>query len=288
VTADIPKALAAGVNVSLAPDWTESGMLNLLDEIKLANKINNELWEGLIKPIQLVEFVTRNAAYALGIQDVVGQVNPGYRADIVVIEERHSNPYQTLIECYPCNIKLAIVNGRPMYGNPELMNQFSFLKDLEDVSVCEGNKRLALALTAHAIPDSEKPFSVILDELQLAYNASFPKVVDFLGITDDNPPDLMLSEPRCWRVGEGTRLINEVKLIAVDDYLVKDIVIQEVDVYDSEGQAVEGKGAFKIEGNIIYVFPRDHNWNITIKATATDSSWNSTTKTLSEQLLWCE
>ncbi|MCK4898328.1 MAG: hypothetical protein KAS38_06110, partial [Anaerolineales bacterium] len=65
-TADIPGALAAGVNVALAPDWTESGTPNILDEMKVADQVNWSSWGGIITPLQLAEFVTRNAAYALG------------------------------------------------------------------------------------------------------------------------------------------------------------------------------------------------------------------------------
>ena len=84
-TAQIPAALDAGVNIALAPDWTESGSLNLMMELRAAMTINQEHWDGQISDQQLVKFVTCNAALALGIQDRVGQITPGFQADLMVI-----------------------------------------------------------------------------------------------------------------------------------------------------------------------------------------------------------
>ena len=79
-----------------------------------------------------------------------------------------------------------------------------------------------------------------------------------------------------------------LSFFATDDYLVKNIGVEEVEIFDDNGQPVKGKGVYKIVGDVIYVFPRDQNWSIIITATATDSSWDSTTKILSEELLWCK
>jgi hypothetical protein len=187
-TADVPGALATGVNVALAPDWTESGSPNLLEEMKYANYINKELWGGTITPLQFAEFVTRNAAYALGMQDWAGQIVPGYQADIMVISGNPQSLYQALLDAEPVDVKLTVVSGRPMYGDPELMELFSFLTEMEDIRIWGKSKKLAIQIEAHGIPDSDKPVVGIIDELESAYKASSPKICNFLGITDQTPP----------------------------------------------------------------------------------------------------
>lgn len=181
-TADIPGALAAGVNVAIAPDWTESGSLNILAELKVAEQINQSSWQGSITPKQFTEFVTRNAAQALGIQDWAGQIGPGYQADLMVIPGDPQSPHLALLAALPADIQLTVVNGLPMYGTPDLMNQFPFLKDKEDTNIGGVDKQLAIQVTTHAVPEANKSFSDVMDELQTAYQASDPKICTFLGI----------------------------------------------------------------------------------------------------------
>ena len=203
-TADIPGALAAGVNVALSPDWTESGTENILDELKEAARINREAWGDVITPLQFAEFVTCNAARAAGIERIAGQISPGFRANLMVIPEGiqvnlmvfpegmrpnlivfpggSNKPYDALLRAEPATVKLTVVDGRPMYGNPDLLAQFSFLDDVETITVGDQEKSLAIRINSHAIPDADKPFSEIFSVLEEAYQASEPKVCDFVGI----------------------------------------------------------------------------------------------------------
>jgi hypothetical protein len=174
------------VNVALAPDWTESGRLNLLSELKVANSLNQADWGGAISPLQLAEMVTRNAAQALGIEDRAGQISPGYRADLMALsgalQGGGPDPYEILIGAYPRDVILTVVSGRPMYGDPALMGQFPFLANLEDLTIGGASKQLAIQVESQAIPDSEMAFYEILAELEAAYQASDPKICAFLGI----------------------------------------------------------------------------------------------------------
>jgi len=184
-TADIPGALAAGVNVSLAPDWTESGTLNVLQEMKFANELSIDQWGGLLTPLQLTEFVTRNAADALGVEDRVGRIAAGYQADVAVFLGDPGTPYDDLLAAESKDVLLTVVSGRPMYGDPALMAQFDFLTDLEDVTVGGQPKQVGIQVAAHGIEESDKPLLQIIAELQAAYDATFPQICDFLSIERD-------------------------------------------------------------------------------------------------------
>jgi hypothetical protein len=123
--------------------------------------------------------VTRNAAYALGMQDWAGQVASNYQADLMVIPGDPENPYQSLLEAQAQNVMLTVVSGRPMYGDPAMMDQFTFLQSVEDITICDVPKRLALRINAHGIPDSDDPFSDVMTTLETAYAASQPKLCEF-------------------------------------------------------------------------------------------------------------
>jgi hypothetical protein len=181
-TADIPGALEAGVNVALGPDWTESGSHHLLDELKEAHKYNKQEWDNAITPQQFAEFVTCNAATAVGAQDYMGQITPGYRANLMVIPGGHKQPYKALLHAEPEQVKLTVVDGIPRYGNPDVMAKFGFLEDVEEIMVGGVEKSLAIQVYSHAIWYSNKPFAEILEELEEAYFASEPKVCEFVGL----------------------------------------------------------------------------------------------------------
>lgn len=181
-TSHIPSALAAGVNVALAPDWTESGSLSLLEELRVAQAVNHTYWGDSIRSDQLVEFVTRNAAQAIGVRDHAGQIIPGFRADLMVIDGDAHHPYDTLLNAHPSDVRLTVVNGRPMYGDAMLMVQFPFLNNLEELKVGGESKKLAIQFDAHAIPYSDDTYFEVFTTLQTAYESSDPKVCELLGL----------------------------------------------------------------------------------------------------------
>ena len=183
-TANIPGALAAGVNVALAPDWTESGSRNILDELRVADAYDNAQWGDAISPLQLAEFVTRNAAKAAGTDRFMGRVAPGYRANLMVVPGSPNKPYEALLRAKPAKVKLTVVDGKPMYGNLDVMAKFGFLTGLESVQIGCVEKALAIQVDVPYpyIPEADKPFSQIHSELEEAYEASEPKVCEFVGI----------------------------------------------------------------------------------------------------------
>jgi imidazolonepropionase-like amidohydrolase len=188
-TADIPGALAAGVNVALAPDWTESGSNDVLAEMKVAQEWSATEWSGLLTPRQLAEMVTLNAADALGMSDIRGAVIPGLRADLMVIPGDAAAPYEALLAADQADVALTVISGRPGYGDPVLMDQFAELTMVEDITIEDQTKRLALAITAHGIQYSDQLFVDIHAELEAAYDAATPIICCFRGLeaTDCDP-----------------------------------------------------------------------------------------------------
>lgn len=181
-TTDIPGALAAGVNVALAPDWTESGSNDLLDEMRVARDWSDAEWSGLLTPQMLTEMVTVNAADALGMSDLRGAIAPGQMADLMVIPGSAAAPYDALLASEPADVMLTVVNGRPGYGDPALMNQFGYLTLVEDLTIGGQAKRLALAIVSHGIPSSDVSFSTVESTLEAAYAAAEPKLCCFRGL----------------------------------------------------------------------------------------------------------
>jgi hypothetical protein len=129
-----------------------------------------------------VEFVTCNAAKAVGSETGIGQIAPGYRANLMVVPGGPKRPYEALLRADPADVKLTVVNGKPMYGKPDILAKFDFVDGVETIFVGGVEKALAITVDSHAIDESDKPFAQVLAELQEAYNAVEPKVCEFLGI----------------------------------------------------------------------------------------------------------
>jgi imidazolonepropionase-like amidohydrolase len=242
-TADIPGALSAGVNVALAPDWTESGSEHMLDEMKFARAIGDSVWGGAMTPQLLAEMVTRNAADALGMTGRIGQVAADARADLMVVPGTSATPYASLLAADPSDVALTVVSGRPMYGDPSLMAQFAFLDDTEDVTIGGTAKRFAVRIVSHAIPDSDVPASDVLAALGTAYAASDPEVCCFLGLEPGPCDPTGVRDPHPGPVTTGIRIHpNPFNLETVISYDLADRQRVEVSVFDVSGRRVTTLG----------------------------------------------
>ena len=144
-TADIPAALAEGLTISLAPDWSMGGSQNLLDELAFAKAWSQSNGWGLTDK-QLLEMVTINAAAVLALADKLGRLEAGYLADIVVFEGDSSDPYGTIVSATPADVSLVMVGGVTLYGDDayELLVSADIMP-CSTVDVCGSHKFLCAA-----------------------------------------------------------------------------------------------------------------------------------------------
>jgi hypothetical protein len=142
-TADVSAALDAGVEIALAPDWALTGSSNLLDELKTAAEWNRGRLGGRLTDRQLIDMVTSVPARVTGVDDEVGQIRPGLRADLLVVNGDPDDPYGAVIDATPAKVQLVLIAGVPLYGTREVMERFWGKPDLEEISLPGGRKTLA-------------------------------------------------------------------------------------------------------------------------------------------------
>ena len=121
-TTRIPTALNLGMTVALGPDWTPSGSMNQLDEMKCAKKLSDKRWGGMLTDDMLLHMVTTAAAQALGAGADIGRLATGYLADISVFSGDRSKPATSVIAARPENVKLVLIGGKPVYGDEALVS----------------------------------------------------------------------------------------------------------------------------------------------------------------------
>jgi 5-methylthioadenosine/S-adenosylhomocysteine deaminase len=160
-TADIKAALDAGVEIALAPDWAVTGSSNMLNELKVAALWNSERLGNRITDKQLIDMATSIPAHIAGIDDEVGAIKVGLRADLVVINGDHNNPYRAVIDATAAKVDLVFINGVPLYGDRIFMKHFWDEPELEEIVSPEATKTLATPAANFLVSD-------IKNRLQLA------------------------------------------------------------------------------------------------------------------------
>lgn len=140
-TSDVARARREGVLMALGPDWSPTGSKNLLAELKAARIVSEEAG-GVFTDRELVAMATINAARMLKWEGSLGSVEPGKRADFVVIDGQTGDPYERLIAARETTVTLVVIDGIPRYGSTGLMAKFSGA--VESLKVGESRRAMNL------------------------------------------------------------------------------------------------------------------------------------------------
>ena len=144
-TANVPLARSKGINVALAPDWSIGGSVNLLDELRFANEVDDGVWGNVLTSKDLVDMVTVNAAKALKLDGVIGSLAVGMRADVMVIGGDPTAPYDALLAATPGDVRLVMVDGVTLYGDTPLQPLGPSSPGCEAFTACGSSKFLCVA-----------------------------------------------------------------------------------------------------------------------------------------------
>lgn len=119
-TIDLPAMLGANVRFSLGSDWTPSGSRNILQEIKVASLVA-EAQGAAVKAEHLARAITADAYDVAGWGGQLGRIKPGYFADLTILDAKHEDPWQNLLEATEANVRMVVIAGNPRYGDRNLM-----------------------------------------------------------------------------------------------------------------------------------------------------------------------
>ncbi len=175
-TANIPAAIDAGVLVSLGPDWSMGGSQNLLDELRFADEWDNKHWGNRLSAKDLLTMATFHAAYSLQLQDQIGQIKAGLRADLFVIDGLAPDPYDAVLKATPAEVKLVLVNGVPLYGDVALQELVADNPGCEKAEICGRGKFLCVAenSSAEKLGQTLADIKAALEKGLLAMDAATP------------------------------------------------------------------------------------------------------------------
>ncbi len=109
--------------IGLGSDWSPTGSKNIFGELKIA-RIYSQSNGYIFSDTELLELATINAAKILKWDKYLGSLEPGKRADLLVINGIKGNPYEKFFLSSEKEISFVVINGIPRFGYPGLMKKF--------------------------------------------------------------------------------------------------------------------------------------------------------------------
>ena len=144
-TNDLDLAIAAGLTISLAPDWSMGGSDNMLDELRFARSWAASHYTNKLTAKDVFMMATVNAAAVLVQSNTIGRLMPGFKADLFVIGGNTSAPYDAILSATPKQVRLVMVGGKVLYGDHQLKDSGPKLPGCETLDVCGCSKFICVA-----------------------------------------------------------------------------------------------------------------------------------------------
>lgn len=144
-TTDVAAAKAAGVTMAIAPDWSPSGSSGMLNELHYAAEWNRWQTPPVFDDAELVRMATSTPAKLAHVDTKIGSIAPQRYADLLVLRSRPGSAYNAVVHSEPADVKLVIVGGEAIYGDPALMSKLLQASQLEMHMVCGKQQAFNLA-----------------------------------------------------------------------------------------------------------------------------------------------
>ena len=128
-TPRIDKMLEAGLRCGFGTDSpAATDTIDMIDEMRIGMLLQRTIASGLKKQLltsrKALRMATIDAARALKMEDVIGSLEPGKRADIIAVDlhNSHQNPTSNpesavIYTANQDNVMMTMVNGRILYDN---------------------------------------------------------------------------------------------------------------------------------------------------------------------------
>lgn len=131
LTAPISLMKDYGITIALGTDWRPTGSSHLLDELHTASRYNKRYLNNLFSFKELWEMVTVNPSKILQVDEHIGDIRPGMKADLALFElkkgqqiKSDDDVYKALVYSDERQTVMVMRDGIILYGRKD------FLKNL--------------------------------------------------------------------------------------------------------------------------------------------------------------
>ncbi len=143
-TAQVSTADRLGVLIALGTDWTPTGSMNMLRELRCADEFNTTYLDGHFDDEDLWMMATQNAASVTATDDVIGRLAVGLVADVAIFDGAVNSEHRAVIAAEPEDVVLVIRGGKPLYGDATVVAAIPASGACDVVDVCGDQKRVCL------------------------------------------------------------------------------------------------------------------------------------------------
>lgn len=85
--------------------------------------MNDEQWGGVIPYEDWINMITANPAKALALQDHIGNLNAGLKADVTVLKSKDVKPARILLRTHLQDVEMVWVGGKLLYGDEPVVEK---------------------------------------------------------------------------------------------------------------------------------------------------------------------
>jgi adenosine deaminase len=129
-SAPIPMYANQGVNISLSSDWTLSGSITLLRELKCASEWSSTYYNNQFSSYDLWLMSTINPAIGFGLADDIGSLAPGKWADIAIFKSKNGlDVFDSVVKSHSPDALLVMRAGVPLVGQPQVIESLPSIMD---------------------------------------------------------------------------------------------------------------------------------------------------------------
>ena len=155
-TAPVTLLDTVGVGIGLGTDWLPSGSMNMLRELSCAASLNDTHFGGYFRDADLFKMATLGSARALGFDDEIGYLAPGYVADIAVFANAGEQHHAAVVRSSVEHVALVLKGGRPLTGNASVVAALT-AEACDTLPVCGVDKQVCLGETGRALAELPTP-----------------------------------------------------------------------------------------------------------------------------------
>lgn len=141
-TARVTTAARLGVEIAIGTDWTLSGSMNLLRELRCADELNTTYYDKYFTDQQLWSMATNNAASVVAMDDKIGVLAKDRFADIAVFDAKGGKSFRAVLDAEPKDVALVMRAGKVLYGDDAAVSALA--TGCDAIDVCTTAKRACL------------------------------------------------------------------------------------------------------------------------------------------------
>jgi atrazine chlorohydrolase/5-methylthioadenosine/S-adenosylhomocysteine deaminase/melamine deaminase len=165
--APVPDMLAQGMTVGMGTDDGNcNDSVNLLSDMKVLALVHRASTRdpSVITPEKILEMATIDGARALGMESLIGSLEPGKKADVILVDLRHPQttpahdlPATLVFQAYGNEVDTVLVNGKVVMRGREL----AFLPRPEEHSFYQEASQRAEGILQRAGIEGRRPWRVL-------------------------------------------------------------------------------------------------------------------------------